>query len=89
MVWTPGKGGSKASQDYYKEKQAEYGRRPDKKEKKSWSGDYGEKEDRSQDKGGKIPSKPALARSGSILRIPCFPRAYRFAGPSPAKSFLL
>jgi hypothetical protein len=27
--WTPGKGGSKASQDYYREKQAEYGRRPD------------------------------------------------------------
>ena len=27
--WTPGKGGSKKAQDYYREKQAEYGRRPD------------------------------------------------------------
>jgi hypothetical protein len=52
MVWTPGKGGSKAAKDYYKEKQAEYGRRPDKKEKKVWSGDYDKKGDGSKDTGG-------------------------------------
>ena len=36
MVWTPGKGGSKASQDYYKKAKSEYsGRKPDKKEYKA------------------------------------------------------